>query len=97
MKWRVTLCQNPQTAAPTTYKIEGSLHRANAREGTWSIIRGAKTDPNAIVYRLSPDQAEPALFLLKADDNVLFFLNQNLEPMVGHAEFSYTLNRVAHK
>jgi hypothetical protein len=38
---------------------------------------------------------EPALLLLKADDNILFLLDQNREPMVGHAEFSYTLNRVS--
>jgi hypothetical protein len=97
VKWRVTLYQDPKTAAPTTYKVEGTLHRQNAREGTWSIVRGAKTDPNAIVYQLNPTPTESALLLLKGDDNVLFFLNQDREPMVGHAEFSYTLNRVTRK
>lgn len=97
VKWRVTLYQNPETSAPTTYKVEGTLHRQSAREGTWSIIRGAKTDPNATVYQLSSTQTESALFLLKADDNVLFFLSQNREPLVGHADFSYTLNRVVRK
>jgi hypothetical protein len=92
-KWRVTLYQNPETSAPTTYKVEGSLFRQKAREGTWSITRGT-ADPNAIVYRLAPTQTEPALLLMKGDDNVLFFLNQKQEPMVGHADFSYTLNRV---
>jgi hypothetical protein len=96
-KWRITLYQNPETRAPTTYKVEGTLYRQVAREGTWSIVPGAKTDANAIVYRLSPTQTEAALLLLKADDNVLFFLDQDREPMVGHAEFSYTLNRVAKK
>ena len=97
VKWRVTLYKNRDTATPTTYKIEGTLHRQSAREGTWSIIRGAKTDPNATVYRLDATQAEAALFLLKGDDNVLFFLDRNRELLVGHAEFSYTLNRVTRK
>lgn len=97
VKWRVTLYQDPKTSAPTTYKVEGSLHRQSAREGTWSIVRGAKTDPNAMVYQLNPTPTESALLLLKADDNILFFLNQNREPMVGHADFSYTLNRVVRK
>jgi hypothetical protein len=97
VKWRVTLYQNPETLAPTTYKIEGSLHREQAREGTWNIIHGAKTDPDAVVYQLNPTASESALLLLKGDDNVLFFLNQNREPLVGHAEFSYALNRVAQK
>ena len=96
-KWRVTLYQNPETSAPMTYKVEGTLYRQGAREGTWSIVRGTKTDPNALVYRLAPAQTGPALLLLKGDDNVLFFLNQDGEPLVGHADFSYTLNRVTNK
>jgi hypothetical protein len=97
VKWRVTLYQDPKTSAPTTYKVEGTLHRQSAREGTWSIVRGAKTDPNAVVCQLNPTPTEAPLLLLKADDNILFFLNQDREPMVGHAEFSYTLNRVIRK
>jgi hypothetical protein len=96
-KWRVTLYKNPETSTPTAYKMEGSLFREGPREGSWSIVRGAKTDANATVYRLDATQTQPALFLLKADNDVLFFLNQNREPMVGHADFSYTLNRVTRK
>ena len=92
-KWRVTLYKNPETSAPTTYKVEGSLFRQGAREGIWSIVHGIATDSKAIVYRLEPAAADPALLLLKGDDNVLFFLNQKQKPMVGHADFSYTLNR----
>jgi len=96
-KWRVTLYQNPETSAPTTYKVEGSLFRDGAREGTWSITRGAATDANASVYQLNPTPTQPALLLMKGDDNVLFFLDEHRAPLVGHAEFSYTLNRVAPK
>lgn len=94
VKWRVTLYHDPANKTPTTYKIEGSLHRRSPRQGTWSIVRGATTDPNATVYRLDATGREAPLFLLRADDNILFFLSQDREPMVGHAEFSYTLNRV---
>ena len=97
VKWRVTLYQDPKTAASTTYKVEGTLHRQSAREGAWTIVRGAKTDPNAVVYRLGPTPTEAEVLLLKADDNILFFLNHDREHMVGHADFSYTLNRVARK
>jgi hypothetical protein len=96
-KWRVTLYQNPETSAPTTYKVEGSLFRAGAREGTWSITQGSTVDPKATVYQLDATNTQPALFFLKGDDNVLFFLSQNRELLVGHAEFSYTLNRVTAK
>ena len=96
-KWRVTLHQNPVTSAPTTYRIEGSLFREGAREGTWSVSRLPKTDPNGTVYQLSGSRTQPALALLKGDDNVLYFLNRSLELLVGHGDFSYTLNRVAAK
>jgi hypothetical protein len=94
-KWRVTLYQNPETKVPTTYKVEGTLHKRSAREGSWAIIHGMEADPTAIVYRLEPAKEEEALFLLKGDDNVLFFLDQKRKPLVGHADFSYTLNRRA--
>jgi hypothetical protein len=92
-KWRVTLFQDPDTEVPTTYKVEGSLFWQAAREGKWTIERGTESDSNAIVYRLEPSHTQPAILLLKGDDNVLFFLDQDGKPMVGHAEFSYTLNR----
>jgi hypothetical protein len=93
VKWRVTLFQNPETRTPTTYKVEGSLYRQGGREGTWSIVRGTRTDPNAVVYKLDATQSDGVLLLLKGDDDVLFFLNQEQQPLVGHADFSYTLNR----
>ena len=96
VKWRVTLYQHPETSAPTTYKVEGTLHRQRAREGTWSIGSGAKTGSNETIYHLGAT-SEPAILLLKADDNVLFFLGHDRELMVGNADFSYTLNRVAKK
>jgi len=92
-KWRVTLLQNPETKAPTIYKVEGSFYRGDLREGNWSIVRGPETDPTTIIYRLEPASGEPALLLVKGDDNVLFFADQKGRPLVGHADFSYTLNR----
>jgi hypothetical protein len=92
-KWRVTLYQDPMTGAPTTYKVEGTLYRKGAREGKWSIEQGASGDSAAVVYRLAPTETDAAIFLLRGDDHVLFFLDQKRKPLVGHAEFSYTLNR----
>jgi hypothetical protein len=91
-KWRVTLFQHPQTRQPTTYKIEGTLHRS-AREGSWRIDRGRGGDPTAIVYRLAPTGSERGLQLLKGDDHVVFLLDQQGRTLAGHAEFSYTLDR----
>lgn len=92
-KWRITLFRNPETKAPTTYKVEGTLYRELMQEGKWSMTRGTAADPDAVVYDLDATETEPRLLLLKGDDNVLFFLNQDRQPMVGHGDFSYTLNR----
>ncbi len=93
VKWRITLYQDPETKIPTRYKVEGTLYRGQTREGKWSILRGAHADPDAMIYRLDATSTEPRLDLLKGDNDVLFFLNQDGRPLVGHGDFSYTLNR----
>ena len=93
VKWRVTLYQDPESRTPAAYKLETSLHRSGAREGRWTIERGAAADPNAVVYRLEPVGKEAALFLLRGDDHVLFFTDQKRRPLTANADFSYTLNR----
>jgi hypothetical protein len=93
VKWRITLFQNPETKTPTTCRVENSLYRGRAREGRWTITKGTAENPNAVVYSLAATEAGPELCLLKGDENVLFLLNHRKEPMVGHADFSYSLNR----
>ena len=93
VKWDLTLYQDPNTLAPTTYKLNGTFFRERIREGKWTIVRGTKTSPNAVVYQLDPDKSQGSLFLLKADSNILFFLDKERNHLVGNANFSYTLNR----
>ncbi len=95
VKWRITLNQDAQTSRPTSYRIEGSLHRQKAREGTWSRIRGTADDPKASVIRLGAAAGESELDLLVGDDGVLFVLDESGKPLVGHALYSYSLNRRA--
>lgn len=93
VKWRVTLYQNPQSSAPATYKIEGTLYRQQPREGSWRVVRGVASDPNAVVYQLDPTPTEGAILLLRADDNILYFLNAQKQALIGTVDYSYTLNR----
>jgi hypothetical protein len=95
-KWRVTLYQNPETLQPGRYRIEGTLFRSGALEGAWTKLAGYRSDPGRLVYRLSADGKRPSLHLLGGDEDVLFFLDQNQQPMVGNVDFSYTLNRRTH-
>src|SRR5262245_27546079 len=91
IKWRVTLYQNAGTKAPTTYKVENSFLRQGRREGTWTVLKDAAGGPT--VFHLSATETEADLYLLKGDDNVLFFLDKDRRPLAGNTDFSYTLNR----
>lgn len=93
LKWSLKLYQDPVTFKPTTYQLKRTLHRQSVIEGAWTIVKGTSADPNAIVYLLDPDKRGYTLYLMKGDDNVLFFLDKERNLLVGDTLFSYTLNR----
>jgi hypothetical protein len=93
VKWDLTLYQDPSTTTPTRYKLNGTFYRERVREGKWAILLGTKIGPAAVVYQLDPDKPQSSLLFLKADDNVLFFLDRSRNLMIGNGDFSYTLNR----
>jgi hypothetical protein len=93
IKWRLTLYQEPNTDTPTIYKLQGTR---TIREGAWSIVRGTKADPDAIVYKLElvkPETPITSVYFLKADDNHLMLLDGEGNLLVGDAILSYTLSR----
>ena len=91
IKWRLTLYKNGADTTSGTYSLEGFKFRGdNILKGTWQIVKGTKADPNAIVYQLSYS-SRGSLFFLKADDDVLFFLDRDKNIMVGNRNFSYAL------
>ncbi len=90
IKWKLTLYQDQTTGAPSTYLYQGTR---TLREGTWSILRGTDSDPEAVVYQLQLDDARPPVSFLKVDENHLFLLDRELNFLVGDALFSYTLSR----
>lgn len=93
IKWRLTLYKDNVTTNSGAYILQGFVYKKdNPREGRWDIIKGIPANPEAIVYRLQQEGGKP-LFLLKADDNIFFFLDHDKNIMVGNRDFSYTLNR----
>lgn len=92
-KWVLTLYQSPAGPKPAAYRLRGTFFRERIVEGTWAIVRGTKANPAAVVYQLDPDKPQGSLFLMKADDNVLLFLDRERNLLVGNGDFSYTLNR----
>jgi hypothetical protein len=95
IKWRLILFRDSITFAPTTYKLEGFVYRNPPKTGKWAIIHGTKTNPDAVVFVLDPADSGGFMYLLKADDNVLFLLDMNRRVMVGNENFSYVLYRTA--
>lgn len=47
------------------------------------------------MFELHSDKRDERLYLLKADDNILFFLDYEMDFLVGDGDFSFTLNRAA--
>lgn len=95
VKWALTLFQDSVTHQPIMYHLLGTLNRQAAREGKWAIVKGTKTDSEAIIYQLDSDKPDVSVFLLKGDDDVLFILDQQRNMRVGNDYLSYTLNRIA--
>jgi hypothetical protein len=107
MIWTLVLHQDPQTAAPTTYSLQTSYGLSKqgtndlidggttvSMEGKWTMTTGTKSDPDAIVYQINPDDAQRTISFLKVSDGLIHVLSQEKEMLVGNGAWSYTLNRV---
>ena len=106
VEWKLTLYTNPVTLKPTSYKLT-SINRFSVKEtnmysqpgtkaeseGKWTIVRGTKTNPDALVYRLNPDKPAISVDMLKLSDNLLHVLDREGRLMIGNEFWSYTLNR----
>jgi len=98
IKCQLTLYQDAKTHTPTTFLLQ-TIYVAKgdtrySTTGKWTMTQGTKTDPGAIVYQLDSEEPQISLALLKADDNILFFLDKERNFLVGNNYSSYTLNRV---
>jgi hypothetical protein len=91
VKCRLFLYQDPVTKLPTTYEWAGKIKCT----GKWTISKGTKSDPAATVIRLEIPNSKSQLEFLRIDDDILYILGRNEEPLVGNMEFSYTLNRTS--
>ena len=100
-KWRVTFYQDSINHTPSHYKLEtlyvGTGNDFHINTGKWSISRGIENNPNAIVYQLQLDRANPSstLNFLKVDDNTLFLLDKNNNFSVGDDYASYAISKVS--
>lgn len=96
LKWRLTLHQDPVKRVPTRYVLEGTAFRQAARKGRWSVVR-SRSDPTRLIYRLDDDGSAAFLSFVRADENVLLFIDDDGDLLPGDSYFSYTLNRVTRR
>jgi hypothetical protein len=90
MKWLVFLYTDPATGQPSHYLEGGGGKKKEAMpRRKWEIIRKNEK----IIYKLEMDRNRKPLYLLKGDNNILFFVDPQGNLLVGNEDFSYTLNR----
>lgn len=94
IKWELTLFRDRATGAPSSYSYRGTR---TSRHGKWTIHKGIPTDPNAVVYRLTPTPRGQMLSLISLSDKVLVLLDTESRVLVGDASWSYVLNRTDRK
>lgn len=62
-------------------------------EGHWTIQKGTKTKPDAIVYQVTLHKLDKNLLFVKLSDNAIHLLDSQRGLMIGNASHSYTFNK----
>lgn len=99
IKCRLLLLQDTNTHTPTNFIIQtiyvGKGDNRYTVTGTWKLLEGTIDNPAAVIYQLLPDtgKSQNPLLLVKADDNILYFIGNDTQLLVGDSYSSYTLNR----
>jgi hypothetical protein len=92
LKWKIVLYPISNNLHYGRYRILGTAYRAqNGKTGTWRVIKG-KDD--RIIFELNNDGETNYLYLVKLDEQVLIFSDDEGKLLVGDEDFSYTMNRV---
>ncbi|RYU96638.1 hypothetical protein [Emticicia agri] len=103
-KWTLTLYQ-PKADRPAMVKLvyQYGVSRPNTSgfkdekraefEGHWTIQKGTKTKPNAMVYQVTIHTLDKNLLFLKLSDNVIHLLDSQRGLMIGNSGYSYTLSK----
>jgi hypothetical protein len=90
IKWRLILHRDAKTGLPascTTRNIVDNQPRDVV--GTWDLL----TTPRANIYQLNLPGLQDPILLMEADTNILYFLDDKQNLLIGNKDFSFTLNR----
>ena len=91
MKWYIILYLDSVTGQPSYYLKGGKGYKKETMtRGSWEVTR---RKDGRVIYKLNAEKKNFAVYLLKGDDNILFFTDPQGNLLVGNEDFSYTLNR----
>lgn len=88
MKWLLVLKRDAQTGNPAGFQLKRPNINLELTQGNWEISK--KTDGNILTLNLNNNTS---LHFLIGNENVLFILDDQLKPLVGNSDMSFTLNR----
>lgn len=103
-KWTMTLSQQ-KVNAPAEVKLvyrfgigkpntSGFMEEKRVEfSGHWTIQKGTKTKPNAIVYQITLHGIDKNLLFVKLSNNSIHMLDSQRGLMIGNAGHSYTFNK----
>lgn len=98
IKVGLALYQNAQTKLPTTYLLArvgvGTGNDRITNVGTLTLTHGTALDPQAVVYQLDTNAPQEFRSYWVIGRDILFMLDQDRNPRVGDAAYSYVLNRM---
>lgn len=104
--WELTLLTNLNAKLPNTFKLLANYGLPGRndpnqleegprveQQGTWKILKGTTTNPEAVVYQLRIEKHGQTLSAVKLGENLLHFLNPDKSLMVGNPGWNYTLSK----
>jgi hypothetical protein len=97
IKFGLALYWDRETKTPTTYEMArvyvGKGNDRTVNKGTWIITSGTKLDPQTAVYQLDSNAPQEFRSFWAIGQDILFILDQNMNPRVGNAAWGYALNK----
>jgi hypothetical protein len=89
LKWRIIFQQHQAHAQAGTFVLKRIFRQAEQTSGKWSL----ENQSGNSVIKMQFDGMDKTLHLLQIGEGVLIFSDQQGQPYVGNADFSFGLNR----
>jgi hypothetical protein len=92
----LVLYEHAATRTPSTYWLGLIGLTGNDRiviQGTWTIRKGAKDFPEAVVYELDASAPDDLQRHWRVSEDVLLPLDRSMRPLAGNAAWGYMLSR----